>query len=505
MDFELEQNSILCYEHVGQATVCQEETQETIVPDACPDILRIVDVCAQAFPSRWEIREGQVIVIGIIQASVLYMPENGDVLSHMDVRMPFSAQVNMDGVKSDSVLEVCSRVRQADARILNPRKLLLRCDLIVEVSAMQKRELITCSGLRNRDSERLCQMQTNTEYEKLVSVPHRIFPLSEEVRLSGTQPSVLLTSRAGVSCSECRLIGSKLIFKGKTDVELLLLSPDGSLEHRSESFPFSQILEAKGAGESGNGSVRLEISEFSCVQPLDDPFRLLIEAEILAMGQVRERDTTDLLTDLYSTTHHTHFESQPLKLYSPSELTTIPQTIRDLVETDDVVRSICNSSFLLGHMIRIHENDTLTLTAQGLVSVLYLDENQQLRCAKKEIEVSARVPALPGQEIYCQCVCPGELFATPCAGGIEVRLGVEYQILSCVSKTYQVVTQATLLEPRSNDTRRPSVILRLAEPGESLWDIAKACGTTKEQIMQANELTDEDIPPHKMLLIPSAR
>ena len=46
MELELEQDVIVCYEVVGQASTCQEETQEAIVPDACPDILRLADVCA---------------------------------------------------------------------------------------------------------------------------------------------------------------------------------------------------------------------------------------------------------------------------------------------------------------------------------------------------------------------------------------------------------------------------------------------------------------------------
>jgi len=48
-------------------------------------------------------------------------------------------------------------------------------------------------------------------------------------------------------------------------------------------------------------------------------------------------------------------------------------------------------------------------------------------------------------------------------------------------------------------------VLRLAAPGESLWDIAKAYGTTTEQILQANELEEEDLPLGRMLLIPSTR
>ena len=45
---EFERDTIINYDTVADVTLCQEETLESIVPDACPDILRIVDVCGQA-------------------------------------------------------------------------------------------------------------------------------------------------------------------------------------------------------------------------------------------------------------------------------------------------------------------------------------------------------------------------------------------------------------------------------------------------------------------------
>lgn len=505
MDFELEQDVILCYETVGQTTVCQEETQEAIVPDACPDILRIADVCAQAFPERWEAKDGQAAVFGRVQATVLYVPETGQFLQRMELNLPFVCQADLPGMTADSVLEVSARLRSADTRVLNPRKVLLRADLVVEMTAFRKKEQLVCSGVGNADSNRLCQRQRQLDHERIVSVPQRIFPMSEEVRLTGTQPPTLLSCRAGAVCTESRIIGSKLIFKGKTDVELLLQNEDGGLEHRTESFPFSQILEAKGAGESGICLVHLEIGGLSCIQRSDDPFLLDLETELLAQGQVRDRETATLLTDLYSTTHQTQLEEQELRFTAPCEQTVIPQTLRDLLETGDVVRSVCDSRFALGKVLRTQEGDNLTLTAQGQITVLYLDEERQIRRIEKPVEVAARLSCPPTAEVTCQCVCPGELFAAPCAGGIEVRLNLEFQVLTACPRLVRVVSQASLGEPRSSDQVRPSVILRLPEPGEELWDIAKSCGTTKERIMQANELDSEDIPRQKMLLIPSAR
>ena len=48
MELEFDRDTMICYETVAEVTLCQEETLESIVPDACPDILRIVDVCGQA-------------------------------------------------------------------------------------------------------------------------------------------------------------------------------------------------------------------------------------------------------------------------------------------------------------------------------------------------------------------------------------------------------------------------------------------------------------------------
>ena len=48
MELEFDRDVIQDYEVLADGTVCQEETLESIVPDACPDILRIVAVCGQA-------------------------------------------------------------------------------------------------------------------------------------------------------------------------------------------------------------------------------------------------------------------------------------------------------------------------------------------------------------------------------------------------------------------------------------------------------------------------
>ena len=72
MELEFDREMICSYDTVADVTLCQEETLESIVPDACPDIERIVDVCGQATLSGKQAGSGAATVSGMVRVSVLY-------------------------------------------------------------------------------------------------------------------------------------------------------------------------------------------------------------------------------------------------------------------------------------------------------------------------------------------------------------------------------------------------------------------------------------------------
>ena len=65
MELELECTQLSGFETVLDTTVFHEETMEMIVPDACPDILRIWDSEGQACLSSREALDGRINLSGI--------------------------------------------------------------------------------------------------------------------------------------------------------------------------------------------------------------------------------------------------------------------------------------------------------------------------------------------------------------------------------------------------------------------------------------------------------
>ncbi len=504
---EFERDTIINYETVAEVTLCQEETLESIVPDACPDILRIVDVCGQATLSGKQAREGVAQVTGMVRVAILYQPEGGGGLRRMEAGLPFTCQAEAPGLTERGTVLASPRLRCAEARALNPRKVLLRVDLAVDVTACQPVERPICSGVTGPDEEGLCQRQFQGEHYQLCAVQEKPFTFSDQVRLQGTGESpVLLAVRAQPVCTESKLIGSKLIFKGMVELYLLLQEAGGTISASHESMPFSQIIEAAGAGEEGDCQVEVEVASVQCDQMPGDGRELDVTLELLAQARVYSRRPVTLLQDLYSTANLMEVERENQPLCSLTEQSVRPQAVRELLETGEMVRSVVDARLALGQVRQSREGKELVLTAEAWITVLYLDENELVQCIRRSIPVTCRLECPEGAKCSCFCACPGEVFAAPAAGGVEVRFTVEFHCLTTETTNLPAVTGARMGEARgAGEGQRPSVVLRMPSPGEELWDIAKAHGTTMEQILQANELEEDALPMGRMLLIPSTR
>lgn len=504
---EFERDTIINYDTVVEVTLCQEETLESIVPDACPDILRIVDVCGQATLSGKQAREGAAQVTGMVRASILYQPEGSGGLRRMEIGLPFTCQAEAPGLTEAGTVLASPRLRSAEARALNPRKVLLRVELAVDVTACQPVERPICGGVTGSDEEGLCQRQYRGEHYQLSTVQEKPFTFSDQVRVQGTGESpALLAVRAQPVCTESKLIGSKLIFKGLVELYLLLQEAGGGLSTAHESMPFSQVLEVSGSGEEGDCRVGVEVAALQCDQLPGDGRELDVSLELLAQAQVYCRRPVTLLQDLYSTGNWMEVERENQPLCRLVEQSVRPQAVRELLETGELVRSVVDARLALGQVRQSREGEELVLTVEACITVLYLDENELVQCVRRSIPVSCRLECAEGVKCSCVCACPGEVFAAPAAGGVEVRFTVEFHCLATETTAVPAVTSAQLGEPRNGgEGRRPSVVLRMPSPGEELWDIAKAHGTTIEQILQANELEEEALPSGRMLLIPSTR
>ena len=183
-----------------------------------------------------------------------------------------------------------------------------------------------------------------------------------------------------------------------------------------------------------------------------------------------------------------------------------PQSVREILETTTLVRNAIDGWLSLGEIRQSREGDQMILSAEVLITALYLDDGEELQSIQRTVQTDCRLDCPVQAVCQCWCTAPGELAVVPAAGGLEVRFTLEFHCLCLAERRQAAISSARLGEERAKpDGTQPSVVLRMAAPGERLWDIAKAYGTTTEEITQANELEEGCLPTGRMLLIPRVR
>lgn len=511
MELELKRTCLDAYETGGELILTQEETAETIVPDYCPDIARIISTEGTIFLHGRELREGKAEVSGTVRVSVLYTPEGESGIKTLEFSIPFVAESDSRALLECTYLIADAEVENMETRMLNPRKVFTHCKLITRIIAYRKKQLQISTDIDTETPVAIEKRQENQSTILLNQIAEKDFTFTDIIHLSpGREGAVeVLNSQLCSEVTETKIVGNKLIFKGLFVVSVLYRSGDGTYGHLSTELPFSQIVEIDGASENTMATVRLQFTGSDLQIDSDDPEgrQFAVTLYIHATAMLRQESTITLLTDLYSTAYETSYEADAVEFVSFWEGISRRLMVREIMEIGVVAESVLSVHAVCGPISITRERENTLLRTAVLVRTLYLDEGNTPLAAERSIDVVCQLELPQDCALSAKALCTEVPQATLGDRGIEVRFPVDFYIeaYSCMRKA--CITAAQLDTDTSKNTAgTPSLVLRRLSKQESLWDLAKGYNTTIPAILAANQLEcEENVSREQLLLIPKKR
>ena len=505
MELELEHTFFHCFEPVLDTTVTREVTAESIVPDACPDIFQILYTEASVRLCGKNCSEEALTVSAIICASVFYRAEeNAPSIFRMEVSVPFECRMEREGLTPECRIMADLSLISADARALNPRKVLLRAEAAVRLLAAKPAETQFLSGVNGGEDAGIQQKLSQVRCLCTVSVEERELTLTDTVHLPDGDAE-LLHVRAQPVCTESRIIGGKLICKGTVDWQVLCRGQSGAEESRFE-LPFSAVMEVEAAGEDCMITLFPVITNLSCTTG-DGNSALTIELTLLVQALVQEERTVQLVCDLYGLGCEVNVEAETLSLQCLEDFRALPVSLRELSESQEPVRRVVSCCASVGPTASAEEGGQFALSAPVTMTALCVGETDTSFAVSGTFSAVVHLDRPAASMVNCICRVTGEPYAVPTVGGVEFRLPLSFSAMVVTEQKRAVIGSAQLSDrpSQSSDAPCPSLVLRPLCRGEQLWDIAKAYRTTVEELVRVNELPDEDAVAGRLLLIPRHR
>ena len=232
---------------------------------------------------------------------------------------------------------------------------------------------------------------------------------------------------------------------------------------------------------------------------------LEVTVEACAQAVVRMEREVTLLSDVYSVSCRLDAQRSPCPLCTLAETGGTSQSVRHFYQTSVEVRQVLDSFAVVKEVTQRSGEHGSELAAQIQVHMLYLDEEGELRGASDSVLVTCpyQIPEGCQRKVHCRAV--GDLTATAVSGGIDLRFELEFRWLTTKEEELLCVSSVASTGAYEGPCSRPSLVIRRVDAGEQLWDVAKACGATIQDICTANELASETVPEGMVLLIPTKR
>jgi hypothetical protein len=511
MDLELKKDTLEYYEFRARTSELHEETMETIVPDYCPDISRVLCADGTVTEESCGLTGSKASISGTAQVCVLYLPDGDGGVRALSVSLPFSV------VAENAEWEGCERLMadvsivSAEARCLNPRKIFTRVQICAEIRGVAAVTAEICCD--TADGARVEKKMCTDAMSYISSVTEKEFTYVDEIGVSsGKEPiAELLTWSARAIVQEARRTGAKIVVKGLLHADFLYRSDSGTLCTVSEEMRLSQIMEAEGGSEDAMCFARLFVcgTEMHTGGESDPSSRRVITAKFRMKARAVLRDTRNItyLSDAYSTSCAMTAETSQLRYTRLSEQAVRRQAVHEIIEAGTTVKTVLYCKASCGDTAVERDGGNLNLRTQLTVHVIFIDENDTPSSIERRIDAACQMEEPEGLACAAAAECADEVYASAVSDGIEVRVSVDFTITAEDQRSELCITAMSLdTDSPADMSKLPSVVMRRPDRGETLWDVAKRSRTTVGEICAANGITDSSAPlGGGLLLIPRKR
>ena len=513
MEFDLKKETLRFYEFSTVSTAVHEESTETIVPDYCPDIARIIDSDGKVFLRSKDIQGEKAIVTGSVKVTVLFTPEGENGIRNLEFALPFNTSLANKDFEHCQCLFARVCIQSIETKSLNPRKIFTRVLLSIRLQGLRSTQAAFCSDIQAAANLGIAQMAKEEELNLITAYSEKDFTFTDEIAVPSGKDAVMeILSSAVTPCvQETKLFGTKLIIKGVLLTELLYRTEQQTISSTSAELPFSQIMETEEVPETAVPTVSVQLSgmdyHIGGDENPDDRHRITLAVYLSAQACIRRQVPFRCIRDVYSTAYDVAPTMAALQCTGRIDTVERRQTMRQVVEVGVVPSSVLSASVSFDEVNVSREESAAVLQTMAHVKLLFLDEGNVPLVAERQIECTCRTEVPSDFNCIAGVRYGGDMSTAISGGGIEVRFSADFTVESSERK------QLLGLEDLSVDTEHPkdmsalpSIVLKLFDEDESLWEIAKRYSTTVEIIRSANDLAEDcGCSAGQMLLIPRKR
>lgn len=493
MNAALHENNMRCYRQVYTGHKTVEASGESVVPDTLPDIGMIGETTMHPLVRSKRAALGLVAMEGELAVTVSYLPDGAAGFSVLHLTLPWLGEFNGDVLTENTVIMGSVKLRAVETKLMNPRKVLVKAQLDVDVTCYEQTTVSYCDAAE--ENSRIQVRVESMDCSVIGTVCEHNFVVTDEYPLSeDLHDGEILHQRVNFCVDDVKTIANKLVVKGSALSDAVLAGPSGNIQEVSFTTGFSFIAETDcDCVTSDIQSIIFPTGVFYNVSA--DGKSLSMEVHGVCQIAVYVEQNLQYIADAYSNLYACQIERKPLELVTEMKAFTRRETLTEELSCKAKLSEIV---FLTANALApVRTGDGVQIPINLSACVAY--EGGSLDWVKK----TSRVNLSLSEDEWVNHLRILDFGGTVSGNDLSLRLTVEAEIIREKKIVEHVICEISYDEQEIVGRNRPS--LTVVRSGGSMWDLARKYGSTVELIAQYNEIDEDPILPNTLLLIPKQR
>lgn len=464
----------------GQAVV-----EARLIPQPGAAITRVLSTSCSCSVAVTEVFAGEARYNGRVNFKVLYVDEGGSNHS-MDYNADFTDKITDEKISAGVKVKISGRILDTDIVSVSEGEIKLAAVVESELMLAASDEVKYLSG----GGENIYTNDDRIDYCRLAAEANDNFIVTDNVA-DVKVVKILLAEAKAVTLK--RTAGADSVtLEGIAVCDLCCETSDGLIASYRTETPFTQEAAAIGARADNVVVGDVKLNSFNATFETDgETSNIAVEYNLNLSACVYAEEVINPIVDAFSVTNEILSTGESVTVYRNRLCTTVSDRVEGSVTLDVNMPIVDNIMAATAAKVNISNAyaDGGKLTLEGVVSagiVYYCAEANSKNSVAVELPFSITTPAnVSGGDAV---TAGGEVTNV----AVKIRRGNEIDIKAdiCISvsavtaDTRYIITELQLGEER--ELPSGAVSIHIAKAKETLWDVAKAMGTTPELVLLQN-------------------
>lgn len=510
MELMVNKQAVTINETVYDGCVQQPVEADLILPDYCPDILRVLKCDIRAAVTTRQLIGEKVTIDGTATLIVIYLDDSRRLRSY-EHKLPFTTVIDIRTATENAMVETNVSTDYVNCRPVSPRRLDVKGSLSVcaKVTAQKSEQIVSEAAGMNVELKR--KMLQNS---RMIANVSRSFTVKEELEVPSSKPPIASIIRSNGVCvvSDYKVIANKIILKGELTEHIVYTTDErnGGVDTMEYTLPVSQIIDVDGVDENSQCAVTLSVNSVTAEPKANgegEARTVALNADINYGVKAYNNAEVPAVVDMYSTKYESDYQTKPIAVEKLNGIVSDEYTVKSVLDMpDDNINRVLDVWSEVNVKSAGIENNELALAGTIKTGMLVEHANGENGYYERTSDMEYRSPLQnPAENMTASAGAQvKDTKFTPVNGKIEVQntIAVNASILSADKENVLTDIKVNEAAPKKAE-EAAALTIYFAEKDESVWDIAKRYNTSAQQIASHNDLADETLRDRCMLLIPT--